>query len=336
LAKKGKVQNVGIRVMLTVHDVKPSALPRLAQQALIALGRFADGNGRCWPSLPRLAAAMKVSERSALSAVVWLKKHGLIEIERANHRGVNHYTLIWPAIKALPRIPTWRERSARARTAGAADETAAAAPDASVGTAAMVAGADTRKNAQRTPATIAAGQSQRLRCNGVEGNGGSLDGNRIEPQNLTVPRLLSGSRSAGTAEREAEVDPEAVDVPAPGGSRAVSRAEADLIEATRDHAAGLGIRREDLRRRAAVLEAEDAVRLDQHQLDQYHRTTTRPRGGDATMILPHPRTYRAATGPTAPSGDVVRKKPTAPSPSATAGVWKKVTTRQRNRKEISS
>ena len=75
--------------------------PRLTHGALQVLLRLLDHQnpktGRCNPSIPTLARAVNISERSVRSATRELKNRGAIEVSRPKDSRSNHYRMNFPS-----------------------------------------------------------------------------------------------------------------------------------------------------------------------------------------------------------------------------------------------
>ena len=76
---------MSIKLMTHVWDHSPHHGTTLLM--LLALADHANDDGLCWPSVPRLAARCRISERQAISVLQALEKAGDITIERGCGRG---------------------------------------------------------------------------------------------------------------------------------------------------------------------------------------------------------------------------------------------------------
>lgn len=81
------------------HPVQGPAKP-----VLLVLATYANAEGRCWPSLARIAAQSGVSERTARRALRRLEALGAIETEmqRLPLRPRPHYRLLVLPVEGLP------------------------------------------------------------------------------------------------------------------------------------------------------------------------------------------------------------------------------------------
>ena len=67
-------------------------LKPMAKYVLIGLLRYADKQGRCWPSIPAIATDTGVNEKTVRRQIQELKQMGIL---RVRHRRRNEKTGAW-------------------------------------------------------------------------------------------------------------------------------------------------------------------------------------------------------------------------------------------------
>lgn len=76
-----KTRTGGSVAIAALHAMSKSDLPPLQRFVFIALAKYADGNGVCWPALPTIAVDTGLSRRAVFNAVAGLESRGWMSHE---------------------------------------------------------------------------------------------------------------------------------------------------------------------------------------------------------------------------------------------------------------
>ena len=104
MARKKRKQNTNGRTIFS-NRVWAMKLKPMAKYVLIGLLRYADKQGRCWPSIPAIATDTGVNEKTVRRQIQELKQMGIL---RVRHRRRNEKTGAWQSNMYTLHLPDLR------------------------------------------------------------------------------------------------------------------------------------------------------------------------------------------------------------------------------------